>query len=93
MCQVTEGGPAILFLDCDTEQAKLAEFRPEVTGKFVICIDIRGARCNPVSRERRDGLAQQVEILAEPEIEIEHLYYPQAKSMTWRLLWVLTPTR
>ena len=73
VCEVAERRPAILFFDRDTEQAQFAEFRPEITRKPVAFVDLRRPRCNAIGRERGNGLAQQVDILAEAEVKIEHL--------------------
>ena len=80
--KVTERRTAVFLFHRDAEQAQLAQFRPQVARKFVAFVDVGGARSNPVGRERRDGFAQQVDVLAQPEVKIEHADYPVNKSVT-----------
>ncbi len=80
--EVAERRAAVFFLDRDTEQPQLAQFRPQITRKLVVCVDVGRARCNPVGGERRHGFAQQVVVVAEPEVKIEHADYSVNKSVT-----------
>ena len=82
MRKVAECGAAELFLDRYAEQSELAKLRPQVAGELVVRVDSFGARRNSVPGKRRYRLTQQVDVLAETEIEIEHGESSQIKSMT-----------
>ena len=72
MREIAESGTAQLRLHGDPEQPELAEPRPEVARKSVLAIDVRGTRCDLRRREFAHGLAQQVDVFAEAEIEVLH---------------------
>jgi hypothetical protein len=65
---------AVLLLGGHAEQAHLAELPPQVGGEQVVAVDLARARQDLVLREIPDGVAQQVDVLAEVEVDSEHSF-------------------
>src|SRR4051812_37528087 len=70
MLEIAEPRAAILLLDGDAVQAKIAEFRPQIARKLVRLVDLGGAWRDLMRREVADRFAYRVCGLA--EVEIEH---------------------
>jgi hypothetical protein len=87
--EVPHAGPAPLGTDGDAVQAEVAELRPEVARELV-AVDLVGPAGNLARREGAHRFAQQVDVLAKAEIEVEHRRGP--RGLPWSVVGVYCPT-
>src|SRR3974390_805369 len=69
MREIAEPRPAVFLFDRNAVQPERAHLGPEIARKFVVAVDLVGARRNPVLREIGDGVAQHVGLGTEAKIE------------------------
>ncbi len=71
--EVAHPGAAMALVDGDTQQAELAERRPQVAWKLVVAVDLGGPRRDPVAGKTAHRFTQQIDVLALAKIEFEHI--------------------
>ncbi len=86
MLQVTHARPAIFLPDGQSEQPQLPELRPKITRKLIATVDLLGAGCDLLACKLRHRLAQQIDVLAQPEIEGNHDRQSIARGATYAQL-------
>src|SRR5579864_8428509 len=83
--QIAESCTAVRFIDGDAEQPHVAELSPQVGGEHVLAVDARGARRDFVRRELSYRRAQQIDRLAEIEVErrnVDHVAWSGLPRIT-----------
>ncbi len=69
-------GAAELRRDRDAEQAEVAELAPQVHREFVVAIDVGRAGRDLGGGEAAHRFPQEVDVLTQAEVEIEHGGHP-----------------
>ena len=69
MGEIAHVGAAVLLRDRHAEQAEVAEFLPEIGGKFIVAVDLFRAGRDFGQGEGAHAVAQHVDLVAESEIQ------------------------
>jgi hypothetical protein len=72
VCEIPEAGATELRVHGYAEQPKLAETRPQVAREEILPVDGVGARGHLGGGKFAHRFAQQVDVLAQAEIEVLH---------------------
>ena len=81
MRQVAHCGAAVLFFNCDPQQAQVAELAPKIHGEFIRPVNCLGTRRYLISGKSTHRVAKHVNFLPQSEIEGRQFFHKRLAGL------------